>query len=219
MKRSFLLFSLLIAMASILAACDGEDLFAPMEYTASTDDVHSISIDVRDRRIDVSLSDDDRIHVDYFVSSKEGYDIDIADGCLSMIGTSDKNWTDFIGKKPSEENRRISLRIPERLFGNISLNTTNEDIYIHDAFSAEKIIFSSNGGNILFENLDAKKSITIDVKNGDIKGSIIGGWDDFSIHCDTKKGECNLPSEKASGEKILNVKANNGDVIIEFISR
>ena len=219
MKRSFLLFSLLIAMASSLSACDGEDLFVPMDYTASTDEVQVVSIDVRDRRIDVSFSDDDQIHVDYFVSSKEGYDIDITDGCLSMVGTSNKDWTDFIGMKPSEENRRISLRIPERLFGKISLKTTNEDIHIHDGFSAEEIDVSSNGGNILFENLYAGKSITLDVKNGDIKGSIVGGWDDFSIHCDTKKGECNLPSEKVSGEKILNVKANNGDVVIEFVGR
>ena len=219
MKRRFLLFPLLIAMASILPACDGEDLFVPMEYTAGIDEVQAVSIDVKDRIIDVSPSDDDQIHVDYFVSGKEGYDIDIAEGCLVMIRTSNKDWTDFIGMKPAEENRRISLRMPEMLLRSISLKTTNEDIRIHEAFSAGEILLSSNGGDILFENLDAGKSITLDVKNGDIKGSIIGGWDDFSIHCDTKKGECNLPPDKASGEKMLSVNANNGYVAIEFASR
>ena len=219
MKRSFLLFSLLIAMVSALSACADEDLFVPMEYTASIDEVQAVSIDVRDRMIDVSLSDDDQIHVDYFVSSKEGYDIGIADGCLAMIRTSNKDWTDFIGMKPAEENRRISLRMPEMLLRSISLKTTNADIRIHEAFSAGEISLSSNGGNILFENLDAGKSITLDAKNGDIKGSIIGGWDDFSIHCESKKGECNLPSEKNNGEKMLNVNANNSDVAIEFVSR
>lgn len=219
MKRFFLFFALLLAMVSVLSACTDEDLFAPMEYTASVDEVQAVFIDVRDRRIDVSLSDDEQIHVDYFVSGKEGYDIGIADGCFSMIGTSNKDWTDFIGMKPSEENRRISLRIPELLSGSISLKTTNSDIHIHDAFSAEEVSFSSNGGNILFENLDVGKSITLDVKNGDINGNIIGGWDDFSIYCEIKKGECNLPSEKASGEKRLSVNANNGDVVIEFTGR
>ena len=219
MKRSFLLFSLLIAMVSALSACADEDLFVPMEYTASIDEVQAVSIDVRDRMIDVSLSDDDQIHVDYFVSSKEGYDIGIADGCLAMIRTSNKDWTDFIGMKPAEENRRISLRIPELLSGSISLKSTNSDIHIHDAFSAEEVSFSANGGNILFENLDVGKSITLDVKNGNINGSIIGGWDDFSIHCESKKGECNLPSEKNNGEKMLSVNANNSDVAIEFVSR
>ena len=219
MKKFFLFSALLIAMASVLSASAEEDLFVPMEYTASIDEVQEVFIDVRDRRIDVLLSNDDRIHVDYFVSSKEGYNIDIADGCLSIIGRNNKAWMDFIGMKPAEENRRILLRMPEMLLRSISLKTINADIRIHEAFSAGEISLSSNGGNILFENLDAGKSITLDAKNGDIKGSIIGGWDDFSIYCETKKGECNLPSEKVRGEKMLSVNANNGDVAIEFVSR
>lgn len=219
MKRNLLVLLLLIAMASALSACDAEDLFVPMEYTVGMDDVQDVSIDVRDRRIEVSPSDDNQIHVYYFESSKEGYVIDIVDGRLSVSGASNKEWMDFIGRKPSADNRRISLQIPEIMLDRISLQTTNEDILIREALSAEDISLSSNGGNILFGNLDAGKSITLDVKNGNISGSIIGRWDDFSILCDTKKGDCNLPSHKDGGEKMLNVKANNGDVVIEFVGR
>lgn len=174
MKRNLLVLLLLIAMTSALSACDAEDLFVPMEYTVGMDDVQDVSIDVRDRRIEVSPSDDNQIHVYYFESSKEGYVIDIVDGRLSVSGASNKEWMDFIGRKPSADNRRISLQIPEIMLDRISLQTTNEDILIREALSAGDISLSSNGGNILFGNLDAGKSITLDVKNGNISGSIIG---------------------------------------------
>ena len=218
--RTRLLFSMyLIAMASVLSACTNNDQFVPMEYSAGSDEVRSIIIDVRDRSIDVMLSDDGQIHIDYLVSSKEGYDIGLADGCLSMSGTSNKDWTDYIGMKPSAENRKILLRIPEMALDIISLKTTNENIQYKGLPAAGEIRLSSNGGNILFENLDAEASIALDVKNGDIRGSITGGWDDFSIQCNIKKGSCNLPSDKDGGRKVLTVNANNGDVDISFAGR
>ncbi len=61
------------------------------------------------------------------------------------------------------------------------------------------------------------KAISITIKNGDIKGSVIGGWDDFDIACTIKKGESNLPAEKVGGDKSLKANCNNGDINIEFI--
>ena len=61
----------------------------------------------------------------------------------------------------------------------------------------------------------AENSISLNVKNGDINGSIIGGYDDFSIHCDIKKGNSNLPNIDG-GDKTLDVSCNNGDVNISF---
>ena len=37
------------------------------------------------------------------------------------------------------------------------------------------------------------------------------------IQSEIKKGESNLPDNKDSGEKALNVSSNNGDVNIEFV--
>lgn len=79
------------------------------------------------------------------------------------------------------------------------------------------ISISSNNGSITFGNLDVKNSLSLTVKNGDIEGTVIGSYDDFSIQSDIKKGESNLPDTKSGGDKMLNVSGNNGDVSIEFV--
>ena len=75
---------------------------------------------------------------------------------------------------------------------------------------------SSNGGNIEFGTLEVGSALSLDVKNGDISGAVAGGYDDFSIQCEIKKGESNLPDQKEDGGKALEVSCNNGDVDVEF---
>ena len=217
MKGRFILFA--IAMSLSWSACAGEAAFSAMEYTAGADDVRSLIIDVRDRSIDVVPSDDGQVHIDYSISSKEGYDIRIEDGCLSVHGTSDKSWMGFMGGMSSAESRKIVLRRPEIVLDAVSIATTNENITVQYLPSAGEISFTSNGGDIIFENIDASESIGLRVKNGDIMGSIAGSWDEYSIRCSIKKGDCNLPSEKDGGEKYLYVETNNGDADIDFIAR
>ncbi|HIZ45140.1 MAG TPA: hypothetical protein H9672_10580 [Firmicutes bacterium] len=55
------------------------------------------------------------------------------------------------------------------------------------------------------------------VKNGDISGTVVGGYDDFAIQSKIKKGESNLPDSKEGGEKTLNVSGNNGDIRVDFV--
>lgn len=70
-----------------------------------------------------------------------------------------------------------------------------------------------------FGDLDVGSALTLTVKNGDISGTIAGSYDDFSIQSEIKKGESNLPENKASGEKTLTVSGNNGNVDIEFVNK
>ena len=212
MKKRILIAVYLILVSSLFAGCSTEH-FTAREYTAEGSLVQSINVDVRDRRIDVSVSNDDMVHIDYFESSKEGYDITLSSGVLTIEGISNKNWADFIGVKPSAENRRISIRIPAGILSSLDMNTTNENITIRDIAVSDSMSLSSNGGNVEFENLAVGKSLSMKSKNGNIKGSVLGGYDDFTINCDIKKGDCNLQN-KDGGEKILNVSCNNGDVTL-----
>ena len=215
MKKRLLIAVYLILVSSLFAGCSTEH-FTARKYTAEGSLVQSINVDVRDRRIDVSVSNDDMVHIDYFESSKEGYDITLSSGVLTIEGISNKNWADFIGVKPSAENRRISIRIPAGILSSLDMNTTNENIAIRDIAVSDSMSLSSNGGNVEFENLAVGKSLSMKSKNGNIKGSVLGGYDDFTINCDIKKGDCNLQN-KDGGEKILNVSCNNGDVNISLI--
>ena len=67
-----------------------------------------------------------------------------------------------------------------------------------------------------FEKLSAGKTITLSAKDADITGSVIGGWDDFTIKVTIKKGESNLV-DKDGGEKLLTVNCNNGNINIDLI--
>ena len=57
----------------------------------------------------------------------------------------------------------------------------------------------------------------VENKNGKITGTVAGSYDDYTIACNIKKGESNLPTEKNGGSKTLTATNNNGDIAIEFV--
>lgn len=201
----------------VLTGCNN-DWFVQKEYTADIAQIEEINIDVRDRQIDVSISEDNQVHIVYFENSKETYDITVSDeNVLMMTSVSNKDWTDYIGGMPSLQNRKIILQIPNSLLETLTLSTTNENISLSALAIIGNTSISSNGGDISFRNLEIGKSLYLVVKNGNISGTIIGSYDDFSIQSEIKKGESNLLDNKDRGEKTLNVSSNNGDVNIDFV--
>lgn len=220
MKKIISLALCLILGSFILSGCsNNSEPFEEKSYTSDTQ-IHEINLDVQDREIEVSLSEDEQVHIQYSENSKEYYDISVSDdNVLTMTSASDKQWTDYIGVKPAAEDRKISLQVPDALLENLTLSTTNEDITLSALAVTGSINISSNGGNIAFGNLDVGSALTLNVKDGDISGAIVGSYDDFSIQSEIKKGESNLPDHKDSGEKTLNVSSNNGNVNIEFVNK
>ena len=219
MKKIISLVLCLILSSSILAGCaDSSEPFEEKSYTSDTQ-IKAIHLDVQDREIEVSLSADEQVHMQYSENNKAYYDISVSDeNVLTMTSVSDKEWTDYIGGKPAAEYRKISLQIPNALLENLTLSTTNEDITVSALAVTGSIDISSNGGDITFGNLDVGSALTLKGKNGDISGAVVGGYDDFAIQSEIKKGESNLPDNKDGGEKTLHVSNNNGDVAIEFVN-
>lgn len=217
MKKTILLVLCLGLGIFVLAGCsNNSEPFEEKSYTPDTQ-VSEINLDVRDREIVVSLSEDEQVHIGYSENSKEHYNISVSDeGVLTMASASDKEWTDYIGGKPSAESRKISLQLPDKLLENLTLSTTNEDISLPALAVTGSISLSSNGGNIAFGNLDVGNTLSLTAKNGDISGTVIGGYDDFAIQSEVKKGKSNLPEQKDGGTKTLNVSCNNGDVSIDL---
>lgn len=218
MKKIISLVLCLALGAFVLSGCSGGDEpFEEKNYTPDAQ-VSEINIDVEDREIEVSLSADGQIHIQYYENSKEYYDISVSGSTLTMTAASDKAWTDYIGVKPSAENRKISLQVPDALLENLTLSTTNEDISLPALAVTGSISISSNGGDITFGRLDVGSALNLTVKNGNISGTVLGSYDDFAIQSDVKKGDSSLPESKDGGSKTLNVSANNGDVDIELVS-
>ncbi len=219
MKKIISFVLCLVWVSFILSGCSGSgEPFEGKSYTADMR-IREIALDVQDRKIEVSLSEDEQVHIKYSESGKEYYTISVSDeNVLTMVGAHDKEWTDYIGVKASAEERKIMLQIPEACIESLTLSTTNEDITLSALAVTECINISSNGGNIIFECLDVGRGLTLNVKNGDISGAIAGSCDDFSIQSEIKKGVSNLPGDQDSGEKTLHVSSNNGNVNLEFVN-
>ena len=217
--KKIIAFTLCLALSSFaLVGCSGES--EPFEEKSYTPDVQvsGSNLDVRDREIEVSLSEDEQIHIQYSENDKEYYDISVSDkNVLTMVNASNKEWTDYIGGKPSAEDRKIVLQIPDTLLDNLTLSTTNEDVSLPALTVTGNITISCNSGNIAFESLSVGNALSLTVKSGDISGKVTGSYDDFAIQTEIKKGDSNLPGNKEDGEKSLNVSCNNGDVDIEFV--
>ena len=109
-----------------------------------------------------------------------------------------------------------AMQLPKDCLSALKLSTTNADITLPAVSVSDRITLSANGGDIDYLLLDVGNALTLEAKNGNISGTVLGTYEDFAIFCTTKKGECNLPAEKAEGGKALSVTANNGDVRIAF---
>lgn len=218
MKKIISLAVCFVLGSFVLAGCsDSNDPFAQKEYAVDGSQIEEIRIDVRDRQIEVLLSQDEQVHIQYYENGKEYYDILISDqNVLTMTSISDKEWTDYIGIKPSAEDRKISLQIPNAVLENLTLSTTNADVILSALAVTGSISISSNGGNITFGRLDVGNALSLTVKNGDISGTVIGSYEDFAVQSESKKGQSNLPDNKEGGKKTLKVSSNNGDVNVEF---
>lgn len=117
MKRTISLALCLVLSSSILSSCsNSSEPFEEKNYTSDTQ-INEINLDIRDREIEVSASEDEQIHIQYFENNKEYYDISVSDeNVLTMTSASDKEWTDYIGVKTSAEDRKISLQNTGRTF-------------------------------------------------------------------------------------------------------
>ena len=215
MKKIFSCILLCALLLSLLSGCAAET-FTEEHYTADPAQVAQIQLDLRDRQVEVSASTDGQIHIRYSESDSEFYRIEEKDGILSMTSESNRKWYQYFGLKTNESHRTVVLELPPEALGSLAISTTNEDIRVSTLSVSDSISLSSNGGNITFNGLRAEGAISLTVKNGDIQGTILGSYEEYSIECAIKKGESNLASNPNDAGKPLTISANNGDVSIQF---
>lgn len=216
MKKTAILFAAVsFGLAGSLSGCASDEDFTAQQYAAEGE-VVSLSVDVSDRAVKLMPSEDGKLRIDYYQSEKTSYDISLSEeGVLSVILDLDQSWTDFVGVQPAAEYRTICVYLPQSLT-DVSVSTTNEAISATGTIAAQNVSMSVNGGDLTFGKIAAEKSVTLNAKNGNITGTILGSWDDYAIACNVKKGESSLPENKTGGSKTLSVDCNNGDVEVEI---
>lgn len=202
-------------LLSLLSGCAAET-FTEEHYAADPAQISQIQLDLRDRQVEVIASTDGQIHLRYSQSDSEFYRIAEKDGVLTMTSESNRKWYQYFGWKTNETHRIVVLELPPEALGSLAISTTNEDIRVSTLSVSDGISLSANGGNIAFDGLRAEGAIFLAVKNGDIQGTILGSYEEYSITCAIKKGESNLASNPNDTGKPLTISANNGDVDIQF---
>ena len=102
-KISWLALCALLGAAVLTGCGAGErEPFEEKTYTAQAEQVREVRLDVRDRSIEVSASEDGQIHIGCAENSKEYYEIGVSeDGVLEMTAASDKSWTCLLYTSPS----------------------------------------------------------------------------------------------------------------------
>ena len=203
-KISILLILLFGVMAFSLTGCSNGGTFTEKSYASGANEIEKVMVQASDRELEIGTSEDDQIYVS---ENKE----------LVIKLVFNKDWTDYIGTKPSAKYRKIKIRIPDGLISAFSAKTTNENIEVGPLSFTEGVSLNANGGSIVCDRVNVGKTISLTAKNGDIRGTIVGDWDDFSISCTYKKGDCNLPASKEGGDKSLTADCNNGDIDIQFV--
>ena len=133
---------------------------------------------MRDREIEVTLSDDEQVHIQYSENSKEYYDISVSDGnVLTMVNANNKEWTDYIGGKPSTKDRKIVLQMPTTLLDSLDVGNTltmtfkNGDISGMIGGRYEDFVIQSEvkkGDSSLPKHKDIKKTLKVLCNNGDV---------------------------------------------------
>ena len=216
-KLTVLLLALCGVLVLALGGCANGDTFTQKTYSSGDSVIEKIWVNVEDRELEIGASEDNQAYIDYFDGEKEFLDIKLADKQLTVELKYNKVWTDFIGAKPAAGFRKIKVRVPDGVIAELYAKTTNGSIKTEPLSVTEKLSLDADGGNIVCERLSVGKAVDFKAKNGNITASVIGGWDDFSISCKIKKGECNLPLNKENGAKALFADCNNGNIDIEFV--
>lgn len=219
MKKIKVIVAALLLCANLMfAGCGETDVFTQRAQTFDGKEINTLIIDVIDREIIISNSSSSIMHIEYFESEKEFYKTIVNDqGTLEIKYADNKNWSDYIGKKPDIEYRKIKISIPP-LMEKMVLKTTNALISVSNVEIKNSLTLNNNGGDIRLNQINSNDKTYLSAKNGNISGTILGKYDDYAILCEVKKGESNLLSLKKDGIKTLNVNCNNGNVELNFIN-
>ncbi len=91
------------------------------------------------------------------------------------------------------------------------------DIELTNVISEQSIELTNSHDSIELKKVGFGDKMICDNSNGEIIGSIIGNIGDFTIDTYISHGQCNLPKQLISGDKLLKLSTNNDDISIVFV--
>ncbi len=214
MKRIRTLLWSLSLLLSLAVPARGEDAFRQVTYEA--DGVTALLIDVRDRRIELLPSSDGILYVEGWEREGEACAFSREGDAVTLTLRTERRLRDFFGLKADVSKRTLSVRVPDAALESLDVRTTNERIRASSLCVTGEVSLYARGGDVEVDSLFAGRCATLEAKNGDVHGTLLGSAEEFLIDCRVKKGESSLPERTAGGDRRLTVRVNNGDVRLDF---
>lgn len=177
----------------------------------SKNEVNAIAMDDSNVKIDIITSNDSQVHLTYFESDKEYYDINqSADGTLSIIKKNNRKWYDYIFNI-NFQSISLTLAIPSNFHGDLSAKTSNASITLTDIHAATVRLDTSNN-RITANQTTVSGKFEAKTSNGGIFLSKITCNDD--VICNTSNNKISL--EDVAGKNIR-LETSNGSVSLQSV--
>ena len=160
-----------------------------------------------------SLSADaDNGYIRIYKSSFSGnIDVETENGNIELYQAK----IDGTAKLTSDNGRLFSQSVTAN---ELYMEADNGFMTLVDTNATGSIFAESDNCDIEISSINFGNGITMIAENGDIKGSVVGSETDFAYNCVATNGTSNLDNIESAGRKQLNLRTENGDIEINFIS-
>ena len=109
-----LLLTIISVLVFALSGCSNNETFTEKSYSSGTTEIEKVIVQTTDREVEISTSEDNQIYIEYFDGEKEYLDISVSENKeLTVKLVFNKDWTDYLGTKPSAEYRKIKIFVPD----------------------------------------------------------------------------------------------------------
>lgn len=154
------------------------------DYTKlNTSEVKENTVEITDEFLDISvesgvgdvvfaLSDDEKCKLNYRQRSGFDYSAEVSDNTLVIKENDKRVWYDRIDFSFSTEPVRITVCLPRKQYGNLTVCADSADVSVPDGFCFDKIVIKDNSGDVVCK-ASAAESVRAETDSGDINVSDI----------------------------------------------
>lgn len=187
-----------------------ETAFRAKNYISS-EPVRAICIDDRNADIEVSPSEDDKVHITYFVNDKEYYDIsETEEGDLNIQSKSRRKWYDYLFNFQFEQ-PKLLVGIPENYNGDITVRSHDGYIQVKE-IGVDDLFLTASNHEIQIQNVSA--SGRLEAKTSDANIYINDSKAAGDIACHTYSGKIDLDAVEG---KTIDAENSDGRIALKKV--
>lgn len=175
-----------------------------------TDTVASLVFTDISRDIEITRSNDDKIHITYYESQKVSYSFEhTEDGTLTVTYYSSRKWYDYIGISFRFSDIKTVIAVPDGFSGNISVKLSSGDLRITGFTLDGSLTAESTSGDVQMSDFTCTGDIKIRQTSGDFEGQALSA---ASLSIKHTSGDIELGRLETEALSLTSV---SGDIEVE----